>query len=106
LALLGLVTAGLGLALRSCCSGLERKMKHVNDWQTAHHLRDLVYAGKARVIKKYVDGNPELFIRSPSGTLMGIAGCCYRYLFEALLANHGSGDGLLDGFHQTTAPRP
>lgn len=81
-------------------------MKKIVDRETAEKLREMIRMGKARVVKEYVAGEPELFVYSPSASLMAVIGGRYRYMFEAALIEQGSGDGLLDGFHQTTAPVP
>ena len=81
-------------------------MKRGVDRKAAIRLRELVRIGKARVVKEYISGEPELFVRSPSGSLMAIIGERHRYMFEAALIEQGAGDGLLDGFDQTTALAP
>lgn len=77
-------------------------MKKFVDQHTASSLRALIHMGKARVVKEYVDGNPELFIYSKSGKLIGVPHQKFRYMFETALIQQGSGDGLLDGHDQTT----
>ena len=79
-------------------------MKKVVDLETITNLRKLVRVGKARVVKEFIDGEPEIFVRSPSGILLGHIGQKYKYMFEAVLIEKGSGDALLKGFDQTTAP--
>lgn len=81
-------------------------MKKIVERETAEKLRELVRMGKARVVKEYVGGEPELFVYSPSASLMAIIGGRYRYMFEAALIEQGSGDGLLEGCDQTTVPVP
>lgn len=81
-------------------------MKKIVDRETADKLRELVRMGKARVVKEYVNGEPEIFVYSPRASLMAIIGDRYKYMFEAALIEQGSGDGLLEGFDQTTATVP
>ena len=81
-------------------------MHKVVDRESAEKLRALVRMGKARVIREYVDGDPEIIVRGASGALIGIIGQKYKYMFEAALIEQGSGDGLLPGFDQTTLPVP
>lgn len=79
-------------------------MKKIVDRETAYNLRALVDMGKARVVKEYVNGNPEFCVYSKSGKLIGFPGERYKYVFEAALIQQGSRDGLFEGFHQTTLP--
>jgi hypothetical protein len=79
-------------------------MKKIVDLETAQKLRELVRMGKARVVKEFVAGEPEFAVYSPSGALMAIPSLRYRYMFEAAMIERGSGDGLLEGCHQTTVP--
>jgi hypothetical protein len=95
------VAADLGSAMHKGA-----RMKKIVDRETAEKLRELVRMGKARVVKEYVNGDPEIFIYSPGESLMAIIGKQHRYIFEAALIEHGSMDGLLDGFDQTTVPVP
>lgn len=78
-------------------------LNKIVDREASEKLLALVRMGKARVVKEYVNHDPEIFIYSASGTLIAMIGMRYRYLFEAELIKHGSGDGLLEGYHQTTA---
>jgi hypothetical protein len=81
-------------------------LKKVADLKTANRLRALVRMGKARVVKELVSGeDPKLFVESASGAPMALVGQRYRYMFEAALIEQGSGDGLFEGFHQTTVTK-
>jgi hypothetical protein len=79
--------------------------KKVFTREACEAVRALIRMGKARAIKEYVDGEAVIFLYSASGALMGEAGKKYRYLFEQALAEHGSRDGLFEGFDQTTRIR-
>jgi hypothetical protein len=79
-------------------------MKKIVDLKTAMRLRELVRVGKARVVKEHTDAGLEIFVWAPGGSLMAVIGKRYRYMFEAALLEQGSGDGLLEGHHQTTVP--
>ena len=78
-------------------------MKKIVDRQSAESLRALIRMGKARAVKEHSDGESHIAVYSASGGMIGLIGERYRYMFEAALLEQGAGDGLLEGFNQTTA---
>jgi hypothetical protein len=67
-------------------------------------LLTLIEQGEARIIKEFKDGTPVLVVVSASGAPIGVVASKYGYLFEPALLERGSGDGLFEGFSQTTIP--
>jgi hypothetical protein len=80
-------------------------LKKAIDLTTCNRLLTLVSMGKARIIKEH--GGPDgvsFIVRSSSGTMLGIAGKRYQYLFESELERQSSNDGLFTDMPQTTRP--
>lgn len=70
--------------------------------QGCESLLALAEMGKVRIIKEHTNDGPVYFAVSASGAPIGIIGERYKYMFENLLLEKGSGDGLFDGCSQTS----
>ena len=81
-------------------TGLKKIVSH----ETAQKLVAMIEMGKVRIIKEHTPDGAVMTVFSASGSPIGIIGEKYKYLFEAALIRYGSGDGLLEGYHQTTRP--
>jgi hypothetical protein len=80
------------------------KNKTLTSLIACRKLLTLIEQGKARIIKEFKDGSPALVAVSASGAPIGVVARKYVYLFEPVLLERGSGDGLFEGFSQTTIP--
>ena len=69
----------------------------------AEDLMRLCKMGKMFVVKEHTPKGPQYLCISKSGWISGKVHKDYGYMFEAFLSEHGSGDGLIDGDHQTGA---
>ena len=71
--------------------------------QTCESLLAMVNKGKVRIVKEHTPSGPIYIAYSTSGTHIGIVNDRYKYMFEKVIFERGSGDGLFKGFSQTTA---
>ena len=80
--------------------------KKIVSFETCNSLLALCRMGKVRVIKEYDRDEVVLSVVSASGSMIGVVGERYKYLFENEIVERGSGDGLLEGCSQTTRVEP
>lgn len=81
-----------------------RQPKKIVHHETCASLLALIEMGKARVFKTHTEYGPEYAVVSASGSPIGIIGPKYTYMFEKMLTERGSGDGLFEGYDQTSWP--
>lgn len=82
----------------------KHQQKKIVSYGTCQALVAMIEMGKARVIKEYSEEGPVYTVFSASMSPIGIISEKYRFMFEKMLSERGSGDGLFDGFSQTTRP--
>lgn len=80
----------------------DTKNKTLNSLTGCRKLLTFIEQGEARIIKEFKDGSPVLVVVCASGAPIGVVARKYAHLFEAALLERGSGDGLFEGFSQTT----
>jgi hypothetical protein len=80
-------------------------MKKIIDYASCQSLLALVNMGKVRIVKEHTESGPLLIAVSASGNTIGAIGERYKYLFETVISERGSGDGLFEGCSQTTSLR-
>jgi len=72
-----------------------------SDFIEAEHYLALCRMGKMRVIKEHGPYGPQIICINESGSVIVAISHKLAYLFEPFLAEHGNGDGLFEGEHQT-----
>jgi hypothetical protein len=71
--------------------------------ETCQSLIAMVAMGKVQVIKEHTLEGPVYSVISKRGTPLGVIDDRYKFMFEKLLFERGSEDGLFEGCSQTTA---